>query len=247
MFLAVLSAQGQPSRQQQGKGNGHRTEQRGRGQGQFHAPGKSKPGNVNPSRPGGHFQGKPHSGQMMPPGKGPDNKSVEERRRPRRQRTEEHYDIPMRDYREDMGRGQRRRSHWNKTYCVKDWQELWNGCHVRISNGRVSVLTMAGDGVVRGDEVILLPSGYYMVRSNDRWRIYDPAGVTTSISGEEIIAWPNGLFCVRLGDFWNVYDSYGDRVGNAWGDHVELMDNGLICCYRSGMYFYYDRQGNERK
>lgn len=136
---------------------------------------------------------------------------------------------------------------WENVNCVRDWQELWNGCHVRLTQGRVSVLDNRGDRVVRGDDVMLLASGDYLVRSGDIWRVYDYRGVTTSISGHEILAWPNGLFCVRFSDFWRVYTHNGDRLGNAWGDYVELMPNGLICCVRSGRRFYYDFQGNERQ
>ena len=250
MALVTLSVQGQPGSQQRGKGDRQRTERRDGKSREHHAPvrpPRSRPGEAKRPGPGlgGQHQGKPQPGQMMPPGRG--NRQVEEPKVPKRKRHEEHYDIPMRDYREDMGRGQRRRDHWTKTYCVKDWQELWNGCHVRIHQGRVSVLTLTGERVVRGDEVVLLPSGYYLLRNMDNWQVYDPLGSAKTIFGEEIIAWPNGLFCVRHGEFWTVYDSDGDRVGNAWGDRVELLDNGLICCERSGMYFYYDRQGNERR
>ena len=131
--------------------------------------------------------------------------------------------------------------------CVKDWQELWNGRHVRLLNGRVSVLEYDGDTVVRGDEVVLLSNGCYKVRTGDIWRVYDSHGSTTSISGHEIIAWPNGLYCVRFSDFWRVYDEDGDRLTNVWGDSVELYGRNLIHCRRSGRSFYYDFHGNERK
>ena len=48
-------------------------------------------------------------------------------------------------------------------YCDRDWQELWNGCHVRISLDRISILTQSGDRLIWADEVILLPSGLYVI------------------------------------------------------------------------------------
>lgn len=131
--------------------------------------------------------------------------------------------------------------------CVKDWQELWNGRHVRLLNGRVSVLDYDGDTIVRGDEVVLLSNGSYKVRTGDIWRVYDSHGSTTSITGHEIISWPHGLYCVRFSDFWRVYDEDGDRLTNVWGDYVELYGRNLIHCRRSGRSFYYDFHGNERK
>lgn len=131
--------------------------------------------------------------------------------------------------------------------CVRDWQDLWNGRHVRLLNDRVSVLDYDGDTIVRGDEISLLPNGCYKVRVGDIWRIYDSHGVSTSISGHEILAWPHGLYCVRFSDFWRVYDQDGDRLVNVWGDYVEIYDNKLIHCRRNGRSFYYDFQGNERR
>ena len=131
--------------------------------------------------------------------------------------------------------------------CVRDWQDLWNGRHVRLLNDRVSVLDYDGDTIVRGDEITLLPNGYYKVRVGDIWRVYDSHGVSTSISGHEILAWPHGLYCVRFSDFWRVYDQDGDRLVNVWGDYVEIYDNKLIHCRRNGRSFYYDFQGNERR
>lgn len=131
--------------------------------------------------------------------------------------------------------------------CTHEWQELWNGCHVRLSNGRVSVLDANGNRVVGGEDVILLGDGNYMVRNGDLWRIYDWRGDYTTISGHDIRLWPNGLYCVRFSSSWRVYDRQGDRLTNVWGDHVELMNNGLIRCTRAGRDHYYDERGKERR
>ena len=131
--------------------------------------------------------------------------------------------------------------------CTYEWQELWNGCHVRLSEFRVNILDRDGSRVVSGEEVVLLGNGSYLVRNGDIWRIYDWRGGFTTISGHEIHLWPNGLYLVRFSSSWRVFNPRGDRLTNVWGDRVELMANGLIRCKRAGRYFYYDEAGNERR
>lgn len=98
--------------------------------------------------------------------------------------------------------------------CVRDWQQLWNGCHVRVNQFGVSILDRRDRRIIRGDEIILLASGDYKVRS---------------------------------GGFWRIYNKRGDRLGNVWGDSVELLvGDGLFCCIRAGITHYYDLNGNER-
>ena len=132
-----------------------------------------------------------------------------------------------------------------RVYCNRDWLDLWNGCHVRLLQGRVSVLNLNGDRIVRGDEVVLLASGMYLVRNGDIWRVYDQWGEYTSISGHEIIDWENGLFCVRYSDFWRVYTASGDRLANVWGDVVVLLQNDIIRCTRAGLDHFYNLYGDE--
>ena len=131
--------------------------------------------------------------------------------------------------------------------CVREWQALWNGCHVRLSEFRVKVLDHYGSTVVSGEEITLLRNGSYLVRNGDIWRIYDWRGSHTSISGHDIVLWPNGLYCVRFGSSWRVYTPEGSRLVSVWGDRVELMRNGLIRCERAGRFYYYDERGNERR
>lgn len=64
---------------------------------------------------------------------------------------------------------------------------------------------------------------------------------------EEVILLPTGHYLTRNGDFWYVLTEYGDRLGNVWGDFIELLPNGLFHCCRAGINFYYDQYGNERR
>ena len=97
--------------------------------------------------------------------------------------------------------------------CVRDWQQLWNGCHVRVNQFGVSILDRRDRRILRGDEIILLASGDYKVRS---------------------------------GGFWRIDNKHGDRLGNVWGDSIELTRDGLFLCVRAGITHYYDIDGHER-
>ena len=118
---------------------------------------------------------------------------------------------------------------------------------MRLSLDRVCIHEADGDKLLSGDEVTLLPSGRYKVRSGNIWRVFESNGDRTQISGEEIIPWQDGRFAVRFGDNWHVYTTGGDRVPNVWGESVGLMSNGLIRCKRNGTLHYYDDEGNERR
>ena len=96
--------------------------------------------------------------------------------------------------------------------CASDWQRLWNGCHVRLKGGKVYVYERDGDRVVYGDEIILLPNGYYKVRKGADWRIYERDGHWTSIHGSRIVSLWNGCYTVLVGDVWRVFEEDGDRL-----------------------------------
>ena len=63
---------------------------------------------------------------------------------------------------------------------------------------------------------------------------------------DEVILLPTGHYLTRNGDFWYVLTEYGVRLGNVWGDFIELMPDGIFHCQRAGINFYYDQYGNER-
>ena len=130
--------------------------------------------------------------------------------------------------------------------CVEEWQQLWNGCHVRIIGSQVYVYDDRDDRIIGGDEVYLLPNGKYKVRKGSYWRIYEKNGDMTFVSGDEIRYWHPGYYAVRSGGSWHVCDAKGDRIFGVWGDSVELMDNGIFRCSRGGHYYYYDSEGNQR-
>ena len=87
-------------------------------------------------------------------------------------------------------------------FCVRDWQELWNGCYVRVNQFGVSVLDRRDRRIVRGEEVILLPTGDYLVKSGHFWRVYTAYGDRlTHVWGDIVELMPDGLFrCIRSGN-----------------------------------------------
>lgn len=97
--------------------------------------------------------------------------------------------------------------------CINDWQPLWNGYYVRRYVDRIWIVNAAGDRILQGDEVILLPNGYYKVRNGDFWRVYDERGESIfNIWGEDVQLLDDGIFqCYRAGMYF-YYDELGNRL-----------------------------------
>lgn len=131
--------------------------------------------------------------------------------------------------------------------CLDEWQELWNGCHVRLLGSRVLVVNRNGDTVVSGDRVFLTANGRYEVKNGGVWSVRERDGGFTTISGMDIFYWSEGFYGIKVGSFWRLYDEDGDMVGNIWGEHLTLYQNNLIRAERNGRYYYYDWEGNERR
>ena len=137
----------------------------------------------------------------------------------------------------DMGR--------HEVYCNQDWQELWNGRHVRLQGGKVRICKTNGNVLLRGDEVILTHSGEYLVRNSYEWRLYDEDGDRTSVHGEEILCWQGGFYCVRQNGTWRVYDHDRSRVYNVWSNqYIEQLRNGCFLYQRDNRFYVADRHGD---
>ena len=48
-------------------------------------------------------------------------------------------------------------------WCEEDYQDLWNGCYVRLTNGRVYVKS-GSSTIVYGDEIASIPSKRQAIR-----------------------------------------------------------------------------------
>lgn len=130
--------------------------------------------------------------------------------------------------------------------CDRDFQMLPNGCHVRLWAGSVRICKPSGDKLLDGEEVWLLPSGYYEVYEMDRWRIYDPYGERLfGLSSEDFIRQaPNGYFIYKsLSDQYRVADRKGDDVFGMSGDAIDYVGHGIFRVEWGGFVHYYNEKG----
>ena len=98
-------------------------------------------------------------------------------------------------------------------WCTENYQDLWNGCYVRVTNGRVYVKD-GSSTVVYGDEIGLLYNGCYKVRNGNTWYLYDADGDKVGgVYGEEILYYPfNYVACKKGRNLWYVYRCNGEKL-----------------------------------
>ena len=98
-------------------------------------------------------------------------------------------------------------------WCEENYQDLWNGNYVRITNGRVYVKD-GSSTVVYGDEIGLLYNGCYKVKQGSNWYLFDADGDRVSgVYGEEILYYPfNYVACKKGRNLWYVYRCNGEKL-----------------------------------
>lgn len=98
-------------------------------------------------------------------------------------------------------------------WCEEDYQDLWNGCYVHLTNGRVYVKD-GSSTVVYGDEIGLLYNGCYTVKYGNTWYLYDADGDKVGgVYGEEILYYPfNYVACKKGRNLWYVYRCNGEKL-----------------------------------
>ena len=98
-------------------------------------------------------------------------------------------------------------------WCEEDYQDLWNGCYVRLTNGRVYVKN-GSSTVVYGDEIGLLYNGCYTVKYGNTWYLYDEDGDKVGgVYGEEILYYPfNYVACKKGRNLWYIYRCNGEKL-----------------------------------
>lgn len=117
-----------------------------------------------------------------------------------------------RHHRPHHDRGRHRHGRRADILCVRDWQQLWNGCHVRVTQFGVSILDRRDRRILRGDEIILLASGDYKVRNGGFWRIYNERGDRlVNVWGDSIELMRDGLFCCIRAGITHYYDLNGNE------------------------------------
>lgn len=96
--------------------------------------------------------------------------------------------------------------------CKDNYQDLWNGCHVRLQNGYVYIYR-GNSYFLYGEQISLLYNGYYRVKKNGWWYLYDEDGNKVSgVYGDEIRYYPFNFVSVKKNGWWYVYDCSGNRL-----------------------------------
>lgn len=131
-------------------------------------------------------------------------------------------------------------------FCTEDYQDLRNGCTVRIK-GRTVYIYDNGYSILYGDEINLLYNGYYRVKRSGTWYLADPDGdLVSGIYGKQILYYPWGYVAVeRSSGYWDVYHCSGRKVDFYSDESPVIFANG---CWgvRHGKYWYvYDSDGDQ--
>ena len=126
-----------------------------------------------------------------------------------------HHDTPPPPPRRDRHHDRDHHRHGRRVdvLCVRDRQQLWNGCYVRVNQFGVSILDRRDRRILRGDEIILLASGDYKVRSGGFWRVYNNRGDRlVNIWGDSVeLLIGDGLFCCIRAGITHYYDLDGNE------------------------------------
>ena len=130
--------------------------------------------------------------------------------------------------------------------CEEDYQDLWNGCTVRIISRRVYVYRN-GYSILYGNEINLLYNGYYRVKRGNTWYLCDEDGDTVSgIYGKQIYYYPWGYVAVeRSSGYWDVYHCSGRKV-DFYSDESPIIYSNGCWGVRHGKYWYvYNSDGRQ--
>lgn len=122
--------------------------------------------------------------------------------------------------------------------CQEDWQDLWNGCYVRLS-GRTIYIYQDGYSILYGDQINLLYNGYYRVRRGNTWYLADEDGdLVSGIYGKDIVYYPYGYVAVlRSPGYWDIFHCSGRKVETYSYENPWIYFNG---CWgvKQGTYWY---------
>lgn len=131
-------------------------------------------------------------------------------------------------------------------WCTEDYQDLRNGCTVRIK-GRTVYIYDNGYSILYGNEINLLYNGYYRVKRSGTWYLADPDGdLVSGIYGKQILYYPWGYVAVeRSSGYWDVYHCSGRKV-DFYSDESPVIFANSCWGVRHGKYWYvYDSDGDQ--
>lgn len=131
-------------------------------------------------------------------------------------------------------------------WCTEDYQDLRNGCYVRIKNRRVYIYS-GGSSFLYGDEINLLYNGYYRVRRGSTWYLCDPDGNTVNgIYGKEILYYPFGHVAVqRSSGYWDVYHCSGRKLDFYSDESPHIYYSGCWSVRHGKTWYAYDQDGRQ--
>ena len=98
-------------------------------------------------------------------------------------------------------------------WCEENFQDLWNGAYVRLTNGRVYVKD-GSHTVLYGDEIGLMYNGFYVAKNGNTWYLYDADGDKVGgVYGDQILYYPfNYVACQKNNNLWYVYRCSGEKL-----------------------------------
>ena len=123
-------------------------------------------------------------------------------------------------------------------YCTEHYQDLRNGCQVRLS-GRTVYIYRNGYSILYGDEINLLYNGYYRVRRGNTWYLADEDGdLVNGIYGKTIYYFPFGYVTFqRSSGYWDIYHCSGRKVECYSNESPFISWNGCFLI-KQGTYWY---------
>jgi len=112
--------------------------------------------------------------------------------------------------------------------CTENYQDLWNGCYVRVLNEGKVYIYSGNRYFLYGDEINLLYNGYYSVKRGRTWYLFDSEGKKINgVYGTEMTYYPFNYIAARKGEnLWYVYNCDGEKL-NFYSHTVPII------CYNS--------------
>lgn len=131
-------------------------------------------------------------------------------------------------------------------YCETHYQDLRNGCQVRLS-GRTVYIYRDGYSILYGDQINLLYNGYYRVRRGSTWYVADPDGdLVDGIYGKQILYYPWGYVSVERGSgYWDVYHCSGKKLDFYSDESPYIYHNGCWGVRHGSKWYAYDQNGRQ--
>ena len=131
-------------------------------------------------------------------------------------------------------------------YCTEHYQDLCNGCQVRLSGKKVYIYRN-GYSILYGDEINLLYNGYYRVRRGNTWYLADEDGdLVSGIYGKGIRYYPFGYVSVmRSSGYWDIYHCSGRKLETYSYENPLMFGNGFLCVKQGSYWYAVDQDGDK--